>query len=164
MKSYLTIFSVLLLFVACSPFEKNEDPAIDYDSLNETQITNYLAKNNLTALKSDSGLYYIITKQGTGKTPLATSTVVANYKGYLLNGAVFGEVDKAEGESLNLKLTIAGFKEGFTYLKEGAEATFIIPSRLAYGKRGQGPIPGGAVILFDVKLFSIDGGPIFVEQ
>ena len=51
---------------------------------------------------------------------------------------------------------ILGWQEGITYFKEGGEGVLLIPSSLAYGNNGSGPIPGGAVLVFDVKLISVN--------
>ena len=47
---------------------------------------------------------------------------------------------------------ILGWQEGITYFKEGGEGVLLIPSSLAYGSNGTGPIPGGAVLVFDEPL------------
>eukprot|EP00965_Chrysotila_dentata_P245304 6206472-Pleurochrysis_carterae.AAC.3 len=38
----------------------------------------------------------------------------------------------------------------------GGKAVLTIPSDLAYGPNGTGPIPGGAVLKFDVELLSVE--------
>lgn len=151
MKKIFLLF-ITIITISCS----NDEPPIekiDYDAINETEIQEYLTKNNLEAEKSDSGLYYIINNEGTGNSPSFNSNVTVNYKGYLLNEEIFGEDDEV---SFNLSEVISGFREGVQYLKEGGNITLIIPSKLAYGDRGQFTIPPGAVIIFEVALLSIN--------
>jgi FKBP-type peptidyl-prolyl cis-trans isomerase len=41
-------------------------------------------------------------------------------------------------------------------MKTGGKSILYIPSSLAYGDRGTGPIPGGATLIFEVELLSIE--------
>jgi len=158
MKSYLYLFFSILLFTSCSSSESAiEDTIFDYSALNETEIQDYISINNLNPEKSSSGLYYIITNEGVGNTPDDSSIVQVYYKGYFSDNTIFQETETA-GVELEMESLILGFKEGLKYLKEGGEATFIIPSKLAYENLGNfnGSIPPGKVLLFDVKLISVN--------
>lgn len=128
---------------------------IDYEARNEADILTYLDDNNLEATKTDTGLYYVINEEGTGTRPTANSDVTVNYKGYFLDGTVFDESD-TNGISIGLNQVIAGWTEGIQLFKEGGEGVLLIPSNLGYGIRGSGPIPGGAVLIFDIKLIRIN--------
>lgn len=148
MKNYLYAFFILF-FVSCSI----EDDPIDYDAQNENEIKSYLTRNNLSAEKTASGLYYIIKKNGTGEMPDDDANVTVKYKGYFTDGTVFDQSDKA---TFKLDEVIKGFQEGISLLNENGEATLFIPSRLGYGEDGNSKIPGGAVIIFDVTLLKIN--------
>jgi len=152
MKQALFIL-VPILFISCINDDTAEAP-VDFTATNEQEILDYIADNNLTTQKSDSGLYYVIDELGTGDQPTLASNVTVTYKGYFTNGTVFDE--STEGIAFDLSRLITGFGEGVTYLKEGGNGTFIVPSRLAYGNLGAGSIPPGAVILFDVALISVN--------
>ena len=147
MKNILIAF-VLVLLMSCGKTK-------DYTEENEQEILTYLADNNLTAQKSSTSLYYIIDNVGTGERPSASDNVTVAYKGYFTNGNTFDE-SSASGISFNLQQVIAGWTEGITYFKEGGNGVLLIPSRLAYGDSGQGNIPGGAVLIFDVTLISVN--------
>ncbi|MBI9056547.1 FKBP-type peptidyl-prolyl cis-trans isomerase [Labilibaculum sp. DW002] len=122
---------------------------------NEEEILTYLEIENLTATRSDSGLYYIIDEEGTGEFPTETSNVTVSYKGYFLDGTDFDE-SGVSGVDFDLDGVIAGWKEGITYFKPGGEGKLIIPAHLAYGSYYYNGIPGGSVLVFDVKLISIN--------
>ena len=153
MKSTLLAL-VSLLFVSCLSDSEASKP-VDYTVQNEKEIVDYIAKNNLTATKTDSGLYYVINEAGTGVQPKASSNVTVAYKGYFTNGNIFDKSDSA-GISFGLNQVIKGWTEGIPYFKEGGNGVLLIPSHLGYGSNGSGPIPGGSVILFDVKLIKVN--------
>ncbi|MEN3322312.1 FKBP-type peptidyl-prolyl cis-trans isomerase [Mariniflexile soesokkakense] len=148
----LLIFSLSLFFLfSCN----NDDKEIDYVTLNEQQISDYIADNNLVAQRSNSGLYYIIDEPGTGEQPTTTSNVTVAYKGYFLNGSVFDQ-SNAQGISFNLQQVISGWTEGITYFKEEGTGMLLIPAHLAYGNVRRGSIPAGSVLLFDIELIAVN--------
>jgi len=132
----------------------NDDGGIDFDKINETQILNYLENNNLEAIKSNSGLYYIIQEPGTGSQPNKNSNVTVKYKGYYTNGNTFDQ-SGSQGISFNLQQVISGWTEGITYFKEGGKGILLIPSRLGYGYKDNRGIPGGSVLIFDIDLLDV---------
>ncbi|WP_035647902.1 FKBP-type peptidyl-prolyl cis-trans isomerase [Flavobacterium sp. ASV13] len=155
MKHFLSALFVLTLFISCtSTEEKPTAPPKDYTVENEKEITDYIAKNNLTATKSSTGLYYIINEPGTGEQPTAASRVTVAYKGYFTNGNIFDQ-SNASGLTFSLSDVIKGWREGITYFKEGGSGTLLIPSHLAYGSSARPGIPAGSVLLFDVKLIAV---------
>ncbi|WP_308992519.1 FKBP-type peptidyl-prolyl cis-trans isomerase [Mariniflexile litorale] len=145
------IFSLTLFFL----FSCSDDKETDYVALNEQQISDYIAENNLVAQRSNSGLYYIIDEPGTGDQPTTTSNVTIVYKGYFLNGTVFDQSD-ADGITYNLQQFIKGWTEGITYFKEGGSGMLLVPAHLGYGNARNGSIPGGSVLLFDIELISVN--------
>ncbi len=119
----------------------------------------YLAEN---AKKDDvittaSGLQYTVLKEGTGKSPKATDTVVCHYEGFLTNGTVFdSSIQRGEPAAFPLNGVIAGWTEGLQLMKEGGKNRFFIPYHLAYGEAGAaGSIPPYAALIFDVELIEV---------
>ncbi len=161
MKHILLVFALVFLASCSSTSEEDnsspnqEELAELYKAQNDKEIQDYIAANNLNAQKSNTGLYYVINDPGTGKQPTSTNDVTVVYKGYLTNGDVFDESASA-GASFNLSNLILGWREGLTYFKEGGNGILLIPSHLAYGNNGIGSIPGGAVIIFDIDLISVN--------
>ena len=103
-----------------------------------------------------SGLQYKIIKEGQGKSPTATSTVRAHYKGTLIDGTKFdSSYDRGEPIEIGLNQVVPGWTEGFQLLKEGSKAILWIPSDLGYGNRSSGPIPGGSTLIFEVELIEV---------
>ncbi|MGL5112999.1 MAG: FKBP-type peptidyl-prolyl cis-trans isomerase [Flavobacterium sp.] len=154
MKKLVAAFMLLTLFVSCG---LDQPKAVDYTAQNEKQIKDYLTKNELTevAKRTESGLYYIVKEEGSGVAPSPTAKVTVAYKGYFTNGTVFDKSTET-GISFGLNQVIKGWTEGIPYLKTGGSGQLFVPAHLGYGSFGNGPIPGGSVLIFDVKLLSID--------
>lgn len=150
---YTYFLMLSILFISCK--ENKDQPLVDYTIQNEAEIEKYLEDNNLDAEKSTSGLYYIIDVAGSGPMPTATSNVTVAYKGYFTNKSVFDQ-SEATGISFGLQQVIKGWTEGITYFKEGGSGLLLIPSHLGYGSSGTNGIPGGAVLIFDINLISVN--------
>jgi FKBP-type peptidyl-prolyl cis-trans isomerase FkpA len=153
MKYILTSLLALTLFISCN---SNDDPKkTDYTVENEKEIVDYIAKNKLTAKRTDSGLYYVINEPGDGAQPTSSSNVTVAYKGYYSNGSIFDQ-SKAAGISFGLNQVIKGWTEGIPYFKVGGSGILLVPSHLGYGPFDYSGIPGGSVLIFDVKLISVN--------
>lgn len=150
--SFLAIIAVL--FMSCSNNDPEQQAPVDYKAQNETEIKAYIADNHLDAIRTDSGLYYVINEAGTGKQPTSTSNVKVTYKGYFTNKTVFDQ--NSTGVSFNLQQVIKGWTEGITYFKEGGSGILLVPAHLAYGSYNYNGIPGGSVLIFDVSLISVN--------
>ncbi|SHJ18936.1 FKBP-type peptidyl-prolyl cis-trans isomerase [Arenibacter nanhaiticus] len=144
---------VFALFISCDDDKKAED--IDYVAKNELEITEYIKDNSLNAQKGENGLYYVIDEPGEGKQPTASSQVTVAYKGTFINGKKFDE-SGAEGITFGLNQVISGWTMGIPYFKEGGSGMLLVPAHLGYGNRDYGPIPGGSVLIFDVKLIAVN--------
>jgi len=151
MKSPLVVFLSSLFFISYSM----DKETIDYMARNEADITAYIATNNLEAIKTESGLYYIIDEPGTGVQPTASSNVTVVYKGYFLNGSVFDQ-SSTQGISFSLTGVIQGWTEGIPYFKEGGSGMLLVPAHLGYGNSDYKSIPGGSVLIFDINLISVN--------
>ena len=107
-----------------------------------------------------SGARYIDQVVGQGPQPIPGSTVVVNYSGWLTNGTMF-DSSFGRGEPLSITIgtgqVIQGWDEGILSMRVGGKRRLIIPPQLAYGDRGagNGAIPPGATLIFDVDLLSV---------
>lgn len=121
--------------------------------------TKYLTENYPDAKPTESGLYFIRTKKGKGKKPEEGQTVKVHYTGTLLDGTKFdSSVDS--GKPLEFPIgkgrVIKGWDEGIAMMKKGEKGLLIIPSELAYGPRGSGPVIGPySTLVFEVELIDI---------
>lgn len=111
-----------------------------------------------TYMVTESGLKYVVVKEGEGKSPIATDVVTVHYTGMLTDGTVFdSSVSRGEPTSFPLNRVIPGWTEGLQLMKEGGETIFYIPSNLGYGEQGApGAIPPNADLIFQVQLFGVN--------
>lgn len=133
--------------------KQQENNAIAAKELKAGQ--DFLAKNakNPDVKTTQTGLQYKIIKQGTGKTPKASDTVVVTYKGQTVEGVVFDE--RKEPTTVKIDGLIPGWVEGLQLMKEGAEFELYIPPKLGFGENGGGQIPPNATLIFNVKLLEV---------
>jgi len=142
--SVLFLLLLALVVGACKKEEEKDDQATIDDKI----ITDYLSSHSLSATKHESGMYYIIHKEGSGDHPTLSNKVVVDYKGYYPNDVVFDE----RVSEFWMSGVITGFQIGVGMLRPGGSGTFYLPSALAYGETGKGSIPPNAVLIFDVEL------------
>ncbi|HTV57869.1 MAG TPA: FKBP-type peptidyl-prolyl cis-trans isomerase [Verrucomicrobiae bacterium] len=102
------------------------------------------------------GLQYKVLTQGTGPKPVASDTVVCNYRGTLVDGTEFDSSYK-RGEPLTIPVSgvIRGWTEALQLMPVGSKWEIYIPASLAYGAEGKGPIGPNETLIFDVELLSI---------
>jgi FKBP-type peptidyl-prolyl cis-trans isomerase FkpA len=138
-------------------------------AIQDKELQKYFIKNNLTPLKTPSGLYYIIKEEGQGAKPITNDTVSLNYRGQLIDGTIFdSNIDSAFNHMtpfefpLGVNRVIKGWDEGVALLPLGTKATFYIPSRLGYSAQAMpgnpnNPkgIPANSILIFDVELLKI---------
>lgn len=115
-------------------------------------------KSNEGVVVTDSGLQYIVLKEGSGEKPVATDQVKVHYHGTLVDGSVFdSSVDKGAPITHSASGFVKGFNEGVALMNVGSKYKFFIPQELAYGAtpRQGGPIKPFSAIIFEVELFEI---------
>jgi FKBP-type peptidyl-prolyl cis-trans isomerase len=120
----------------------------------------FLAKNKTAKdVKTlESGVQYIVEKEGTGPSPKPTDTVKVHYRGTLIDGTEFDSSYKRnEPAEFPVNGVIRGWTEALQQMKVGSKWKVFIPSDLAYGDPGQPPvIPPASVLIFEIELLSIE--------
>ncbi len=125
----------------------------------EGLMLDYLAGENITVAPTSTGLYYVEREQGDGARVQSGDMVAVHYEGRLLDGTVF-DSSYQRGEPIEFTVgrghVIPGWDEGIGMMQVGGKATLVIPSFLAYGDRGAGPmIPPFSTLVFDVELVKV---------
>jgi FKBP-type peptidyl-prolyl cis-trans isomerase len=161
--SKFTISVKVLKLQTQQQFEKEMQAKMEVDAkkqkvTDDKVIQDYLAKNNIKADKSESGLYSQVIDPGTGPALNVGDSVSLHYTGTFPDGKVF---DSSRERNLPFSIAagtgsvVPGFDEGVMKLKQGGKARLFIPSALAYGQRGQGPIPPNTIIFFDIEVLKV---------
>ena len=135
------------------------------------EVSDYLAKKNITATKTKSGAFVEVVQRGSGPEIDSGNYVMVWYKGTSFSGKIFdsnmdsafghyGAVGFIPGNGNKPGGSITGFDEGLQLLRGGDQARFYIPSLLAYG-----PAPGTPDIkpfehlIFDIRIESVAPSP-----
>ena len=156
--SFITLFS---FFIAGESLSSEKTPVTENVVKGEQEKVakeDALIKEKYSnAIRTSSGLMYIILKEGNGATPTSGALVEAHYTGRLLDGTKFdSSVDRGKpflflvgrGE------VIKGWDEAFLSMKKGEKRILIIPPGLAYGDKGMGTIPPNETLIFEVELIN----------
>jgi FKBP-type peptidyl-prolyl cis-trans isomerase len=95
---------------------------------------------------------------GAGAEASPGRTISVHYTGTLLDGTEF-DSSRTRGEPYEFQLgtgaVIPGWDEGLKGMRVGGRRELVIPSNMAYGRRGQGDIPPNAALRFDVELMDV---------
>lgn len=122
-------------------------------------LDDYIQRNEIVTKQTESGLYFIEKESGKGAKPNTNDSVIVHYTGMFLDGTIFDSSIKRNetfGFILGIGQVIPGWDEGISMMKTGEKARFIIPSNLAYGKKGfTDLIPPFTTLIFDVELIYI---------
>lgn len=141
---------LVVVATAISSCSKDDYDAEKQAAVDDALIVEFIAKNNIPAIKHSSGLYYQIITPGDGASVTASSIVGVNYEGKFLDGTTFDKSSKM----ITFRLTdvIQGWTIGVPLVKVGGRIRLIIPSSLAYGNKSQGPIAKNSVLDFTIDL------------
>ena len=108
-------------------------------------------------ITTSTGLQYEILVDSDGPKPKASDNVTVHYHGTLIDGTIFdSSVDRGEPVNFPVNGVIAGWVEALQLMSVGSKFKLFIPSNLAYGERGSGPIGPSSTLIFEVELLSIN--------
>lgn len=103
------------------------------------------------------GVFYKVLQSGNSTlTPSLNSVVSVHYVGRLITGKEFdNSYLRGCPEALRLTEVIEGWQIALQNMHIGDKWEVVIPAEKGYGKRSNGPIPGGSVLTFEIELLSI---------
>jgi FKBP-type peptidyl-prolyl cis-trans isomerase len=137
-------------------------------------IDKFLTDNGIKTEKTSSGLRYVIIQSGNGSNAVSGQTAKINYSGYLLDGTFFDSSKKNVAEekgvyspmrepyepievTIDSTSVIQGWHEALKLMSEGTQATFYIPSSLAYGAQQRSEIiKPNSILVFDLEMIELN--------
>jgi FKBP-type peptidyl-prolyl cis-trans isomerase len=123
----------------------------------------YLADNakKRGVITTPDGLQYRIIQNGFGARPKQFDSVTVYYSGHLINGKVFDSTEPGLPAKFTTNKLILGWTEALELMREGDHWELTIPAALAYGTRGAGDglIPPGQTLVFDLQLLTVTPAP-----
>lgn len=153
MKTLFLTLSLLasVLLASCAEIPSNQNLAA---------ALSYLKQNTATAgiKQTNSGLQYVVLKEGTGIKPTFLDTVNVYYRGYLPDNTTFDASPTNQPPTrFALSQVITGWQEGISLMREGGKYRFFIHPSLAYGAAGSPPKIGpNQLLIFDVELVKVE--------
>jgi FKBP-type peptidyl-prolyl cis-trans isomerase len=165
-------FAVMLALTSCTNQTGQDQQAIDRKqidaalleankqalSVENSQIEDYIRRNDLKMQKTGTGLRYFISELGSGNKAEEGKVVVLEYSVQLINGDLIYTSDEYGIKEFMIGKggVEAGLEDGILLMHEGGRAKFIIPSHLAFGLTGDGnKVPPMSTLIYDVKLLRI---------
>jgi FKBP-type peptidyl-prolyl cis-trans isomerase len=140
--------------------EKQMAANAEKSAKNKAEGEAYLAAYSKEAgvVSTDSGLHYKPLVVGNGTKPSTSDKVKVHYRGTLVDGKVFdSSYDRGEPIVFPVTGVIAGWVEALQLMTVGSKYELVIPSNLAYGATGSGPVIGpDATLKFEVELLEIE--------
>lgn len=122
-------------------------------------LEEYVKNNEISVQPNSSGVYYIETKKGKGKSPVIDGYCATHFTVYLLGGdQLFSTLDREEPIEFKFgsQFENEGFQEVIGMMKEGGKANAIVPSTMAFGAEGAGTIvPPFSTLYYEIDLIDV---------
>jgi FKBP-type peptidyl-prolyl cis-trans isomerase len=134
----------------------------DFNDYEKVILKQFLEEKELPVKPILSGIYYINVREGNGKKIEPGDTITINYEGRFLNGKFFDSTIKRNQPFQFIYGTewqvIKGLEEVLGIMREGEKSIVILPSDLAFGKKGSstGIIPPFTSLIFEVEILKVN--------
>jgi len=108
-------------------------------------------------VQTESGLQYMVLREGKGNIPKETDIVTMHVKAQYLDGRIFDNTYTRSPVTLEVAKLVPGWKEAITHMREGSIWRIFVPPHLGWGEKGAPPtIPPNATLIFELELISIE--------
>lgn len=175
MKKCILLFSTLFIIAITQPVIicAKKEPKLTKNS--NDQLLHIGDKINLNSstefTQTNDNIYYKTIKAGTGKLAFRGEQLTVHYTGHFLVkkmndkkhmeyfvGEIFDSSvkrNKPFSFNLGMRQVISGWDKMLATMKPGEIRVVILPSKEAYGSRGQGHIPADASLIFVIEFISV---------
>lgn len=150
--------AIALAAIVSMPFAtscSSDSTASSSATIETATFASSLGVNLAGSTKTTNGVYTRDLVVGTGQLVNAGKSVTARYTGWLANGTQF-DSNQTTGFQFVLDAgnVIRGWDEGIPGMRVGGKRQLVIPPALGYGARGNGAIPGNAILVFNVEIIA----------
>ena len=143
----LLFFFVLLAAPLAMRAQREKLPMADLE---------FVEKTWPEAKKTNTGIRYLVLREGQGEPGKPGNRAAVLYIGRLLNGTEFDRnLDREHPFTFRVArgMVIEGWEQIMQLMKPGEKRLVIIPAELAYGSRGSPPkIPRDATLVFEIEV------------
>jgi FKBP-type peptidyl-prolyl cis-trans isomerase FkpA len=165
MRTLAKVIAVAFFMCAVAPVQAQDAPT---EAQTDAQSPAWHAQQQiyLLGLAPEDGWHFVeggvrwrwVTYFASTRKPTVADRITVHYEGKLLDGTVF-DSSFARGEPATFPLgrLVPGWQLAIPNMGVGDTIEIAIPSDLAYGPEGRGPIPPNATLLFKVELIGIEG-------
>ena len=133
----------------------------DFGEYEKVLLSRYFETEQLEAEPTESGLYILNLKEGTGELIARGDTVEVHYEGRFLNGKFFDST-KMRNEAFQFVYgqewqVVEGLEEAIGRMRSGERSLVILPSRLGFGETGSstGIVPPFTSLIYEVEIKSV---------
>jgi len=155
----------------------NESISIDTlsgENSSKIPLISQVKKNSIRVKISNGSfvnhdLYYLVAREGIGKSPSSVDSTYLSYEGSLLNGNVFDQ--STSPVWFDLTQVVRGFREAMPAFKSGTyqvnndntvdfesfgQGAMFLPSGLGYFSSPAGSIPAYSPLIFKINLYTFN--------
>jgi len=108
--------------------------------------------------KTDAGVLWQDDSVGVGDSLDVGMTAVVHYTGWLPDGTQF-DTSREGGAPFAFKVgageVIDAWDDGVIGMRVGGRRKLVVPPALGYGSDPYGPLPGNAILVFEIELIEI---------
>lgn len=131
---------------------ENDPVAIENKKAGEAFVAKKAKEGGYT--KTASGLLYKVITEGSGANFTDNDVIMVNYRGTHIDGKEFDA--SKEPVAFRTSQVVPGFAEVLKLMKPGMKVEAILPSNIAYGPDGSGPVIGpNETLVFEIETVGV---------